>query len=94
VTAWIRRLPPSPIDVAVYLDTDDDARIDRVLGAVHRVEQALGYVHVGAASVRRGSILARWRARSVELVTSSEFESRLAQLEAAFWTQLERRRPR
>jgi hypothetical protein len=71
------------ISIAVYLDTDNQEKIDVVLGAVGELRQYAGFGDEHDVVVKRGSIFHRARAFLVRGVTAPEVADRLTKLERA-----------
>ena len=73
----------SDIDIAVYLDSDDDNRIDRVMSRFDHLISQIGLQDPSDISVQRGSIFRRAIAQLKPSISSEEMNERLAKLEKA-----------
>ncbi|MFF4574105.1 hypothetical protein [Streptomyces sp. NPDC001410] len=67
------------IPVSVYIASDDEGEISRIIQSVQELANALGYEEVGEPEVRRGSIFRRSRAAAQ--VGMDELKSRLSKVE-------------
>ncbi|MFF0000193.1 hypothetical protein [Streptomyces avermitilis] len=67
------------VAVEIYIGSDDESKIDRVVQSAQELVEALGYKEVGEAEIRRGSIFRR--SRAVAQVGLDELKIRLMKVE-------------
>jgi hypothetical protein len=75
--------PALEADFDIYLDTDDPAEAYRVVEAVDKLGELLGYDEPHEVDIRSGSFIRRAKARAVQLFSSGELWTRLYKVERA-----------
>lgn len=71
------------ISVAVYIDSDDDKKTQRLVRRVDDLVQAMGYDGPIDVEVERGSLFRRSKAKAQQLLVSDEMRTRLVKVERA-----------